>query len=37
MDYEDFTHETVWEQLRVIAWISTATLATLCMIMAVAL
>jgi hypothetical protein len=38
MNYDDdFTQETVWEQLRVIAWISFATLGTLAMILAVAL
>jgi hypothetical protein len=38
MNYNDeFTQETVWEQLRMIAWLSFATLGILAMILGVAL
>jgi hypothetical protein len=38
MNYNDeFTQETVWEQLRMIAWISFSTLGILAMILGVAL
>jgi hypothetical protein len=38
MNYNDeFTQETVWEQLRMIAWLSFATLGILTMILSVAL
>jgi hypothetical protein len=38
MNYNDeFTQETVWEQLRMIAWLSFATLGVLCAILSVAL
>lgn len=38
MNYDDdFTQETVWEQLRVMAWISFATLAIVASVLGLAL
>jgi len=38
MNYDDeFTQETVWEQLRLMWWLGIATLGVVCMILSVAL